>query len=108
VTQSNKKVPWTFAAGDNFLRNGYSVLITNKKLQGYLVGDLSTKALGVDEAFIPTVTSTHPGPVSRSIFVIKKVEKSDIFGSDEIIRYGQKVRIEVNSHLHRKTLYLSS
>jgi hypothetical protein len=49
---------------------------------------LSTKALGVDEAFIPTVTSTHPGPVSRSIFVIKKVEKSDIFGSDEIIRYG--------------------
>jgi hypothetical protein len=69
---------------------------------------LSTKALGVDEAFIPTVTSTHPGPVSRSIFVIKKVEKSDIFGSDEIIRYGQKVRIEVNPHLHRKTLYLSS
>ena len=108
ITQSTKKVPWTFAAGDNYLRNGYSVLITNKKLQGYMVADLSTKALGIDEAYVPTVTTTHPGPMSRSIFVIKRVEKSDIFGSDEIIRYGQKVRIEVNPYIHRKTLYLSS
>jgi hypothetical protein len=108
VTQSTKKVPWTFAARDNYLRNGYQVLITNKKLQGYMVADLSTKAHGVDEAYVPTVTTTHPGPQSRSIFLIKKVEQSDIFGSDEIIRYGQKVRIEVNPYLHRKTLYLSS
>ena len=32
VTQSTKKVPWTYAAKDNYLRNGYQVLITNKKL----------------------------------------------------------------------------
>ena len=73
-----------------------------------MVADLSTKAHGIDEAYVPTVTTTHPGPQSRSIFVIKKVDQSDIFGSDEIIRYGQKVRIEVNPYLHRKTLYLSS
>lgn len=72
------------------------------------MADLSTKALGVDEAYTPTATTNHPGPVTRSIFVIRKTEKADIFGSDEIIRYGQKVRIEVNPHLHRKTLYLSS
>ncbi len=90
------------------MRDGYQVLITNKKVQGYLVADLSTKALGVDEAYTPTTTSNHPGPVTRSIFVIRKTEKEDLFGNDEIIRYGQKVRIEVNPYLHRKTLYLTS
>jgi hypothetical protein len=108
ITQSSKKVPWTYAGKDNYLRDGYQVLITNKKVQGYLVADLSTKALGIDEAYVPTTTTTHPGPASRSIFVIKKVEKSDIFGSDDIIRYGQKVRIEMNPYIHRKTLLLSS
>ena len=73
-----------------------------------MVADLSTKAQGVDEAYVPSITTNHPGPISRSIFIIKKVEQSDMFGSDEIIRYGQKVRIEVNPHIHRKTLYLSS
>jgi len=73
-----------------------------------MVADLSTKAHGIDEAYVPTVTTNHPGPISRSIFVIRKTEKSDIFGSDDIIRYGQKVRIEMNPYIHRKTLYLSS
>ena len=90
------------------MHDGYSVLITNKKTQGYLVVDLGTRTLGIEEAFMPTVTTTHPGPVTRSIFVIKKVEKEDAFGNDDIIRYGQKVKIEVNPHLYRKPLWLSS
>lgn len=53
------------------------MLITNKKTQGYMVVDIGTKALGVDEAYIPTVTSQHPGPITRSIFIIKKVDKVD-------------------------------
>lgn len=73
-----------------------------------MVADLGTKALGPDEAYIPTITSNHPGPITRSVFVIRKVEKADMFGSDDIIRYGQKVRIEVNPYLHRKPLSLSS
>ena len=32
----------------------------------------------------------------------------DIFGSDELIRYGQKLRIEANPYLFRKKLVLSS
>jgi hypothetical protein len=40
--------------------------------------------------------------------VIKKAEKVDIFGNDDIVRYGQKVKIEVNPYLFRKTLYLNS
>ena len=42
------------------------------------------------------------------MFVIKRAEKVDIFGSDDIIRYGQKVKIESTSHAFRKSLYLSS
>jgi hypothetical protein len=55
-----------------------------------------------------TATPQHPGPVSRSMFVIKKAEEMDIFGKDDIIRYGQKVKIEVNPYLFRKPLWLSS
>lgn len=104
MQQSTKKVPWTFAGKDQYLRDGYSVMISNKKIQGYMVADLSTKALGVEEGYVPAVTQTHPGPVTRSIFVIRKAEKADKFGSDEIIRYGQKVKIEVNPYLHKRTL----
>ena len=35
-----------------------------------------------------TTTKENPGPVTRSIFVIKKAEEFDMFGSDNIIRYG--------------------
>jgi hypothetical protein len=83
-------------------------MITNKKTQGYLVVDLGSRALGFDEAYVPTVAQQHPGPVTRAMFVIKKVEKADMFGSDDIIRYGQKVKIEVNPYLYKRTLWLSS
>jgi hypothetical protein len=102
VTQSFKKVPWTFPQADQYMRDGFSVMITNKKTKGYMVVDLGSKAQGFDEAFLPTVAQQHPGPISRSIFVIKKAEKADIFGSDNIIRYGQKVKIEVNPYLYRR------
>ena len=105
MTHSFKKVPWTFAPKeDQLLRDGFSLLITNKKTQGYLVVDLGKRALGLDEAYVPSVTPQHPGPVSRSIFVIKKVDKSE----GDLIRYGDKVKIEVNPYLNRKTLWLSS
>ena len=42
------------------------------------------------------------------MFVIKRAEKVDIFGSDDIISYGQKVKIECSPHAYRKKLYLSS
>ena len=55
-----------------------------------------------------TTTKEHLGPVTRNIFVIKKAEKFDMFGSDNIIRFGQKVIIESNPYIFRKPLYLSS
>jgi hypothetical protein len=73
-----------------------------------LVADIGKRTAGLEEAYIATTTPNHPGPVSRSIFVIKKAEKVDIFGNDDIVRFGQKVKIEVNPYLFRKTLYLNS
>ena len=35
-----------------------------------------------------TTCKEQVGPVTRSMFVIKKAEKVDMFGSDNIIRFG--------------------
>lgn len=31
-----------------------------------------------------------------------------MFGSDNIVRYGQKIKIEANQYIYRKTLFVSS
>jgi hypothetical protein len=42
--------------------------------------------------------------MTRSVFKLVRVEESDLFGSDDYFRYGQKVRIEANQYLFRKKL----
>ena len=46
--------------------------------------------------------------MTRSIYKLCRVDDVDMFGGDEYIRYGQKVRIEVNEYLFRKKLSLCS
>lgn len=36
------------------------------------------------------------------------MEDCDIFGSDSIVRFGQKVRLEANCHLYKKKLAVGS
>lgn len=67
-----------------------------------MVADIGNKTNSLEESYMATTTPNHPGPVTRSIFVIKKAEEMDIFGNDGIVRYGQKVKIEVNPYLFRK------
>jgi len=105
--KSYKKVPWTFSR-DGLLRSGDSLMLRNKKTNGFLVMDIGDKQLGVDEAYMLTTCKENPGPMTRSVFVIKRAEEVDIFGSDNIIRYGQKVKIEANPYVFRKTLFVSS
>jgi hypothetical protein len=73
-----------------------------------LVADIGDRVSALEEAYMVTTTPRNPGPMTRSIFVIKRVEPSDVFGNDQYVRYGQKVYLEVNPYLFRKTLYLSS
>jgi Ca2+-binding EF-hand superfamily protein len=37
-----------------------------------------------------------------------RAEQRDIHGSDSIVRFGQKVRIEANCHLYKKTIAVGS
>ena len=46
--------------------------------------------------------------MTRSVFRLARVDDLDMFGSDEYVRYGQKVRVEANQYLFRKRLSLIS
>lgn len=48
-------MPWSFSQADQYLRDGFSVMITNKKTKGYMVADLGSKAQSLDESFLPTI-----------------------------------------------------
>jgi len=62
------------------------------------------------EGFQVTSTSAgqNPGPMTRAVFKMVRVDKLDVFGSDEFIRFGQKVRIEANDYFYKKRISLSS
>lgn len=96
-------MPWTHSADGN-LCWGDQVMVQNAATQGWLVVDIGEKVPNVLEAY--SITSTgegqNPGPMTRSMFQLKRVDQQDIFGSDKYVRYGQKVRLAANSHLFRK------
>lgn len=70
--------------------------------------DMGTRQLGVEESYQLTTTKKNPGPVTRSMFVLRRAEAVDIFGNDDIIRYGSKIKIEANPYIFNKTLWLTS
>lgn len=103
-----KKVPWTYSS-DGLIHSGDCLMLKNKLTNGWLALNTNDKLPGTDERYMVTTTSDPtPVPVSRAVFKIVRHEASDIFGSDDILRYGQKVRIESNPYCFRKTLCLSS
>jgi hypothetical protein len=55
-----------------------------------------------------TSKGQNPGPMTRSVYNLKRVDKFDMFGSDEFMRYGQKVRLAANPYLFKKSLCLAS
>mmetsp|Transcript_30481 Transcript_30481/g.40551 ORF Transcript_30481/g.40551 Transcript_30481/m.40551 type:complete len:340 (-) Transcript_30481:521-1540(-) len=84
-------------------------MIRNKKTNGWLALNTNDRCPGAEEKYMLTTTSEESiGPANRGMFKIVRVEDMDIFGSDDIVRYGQKVRIESNPYAFRKSLVLSS
>ena len=103
-----KKVPWTHSA-DGCIRSGDCLMLKNKLTQGWLAMNANDKLPGTEERYMCTTTTDQgTGPANRAVFKIVRVEEADMFGSDNIVRYGQKVRIESNPYAFRKTLVLSS
>ena len=81
----------------------------NKCTGGYFAMNTNDKCPGAEERYMATTTSDQGvGPINRAVFRIVRVEEQDIFGTDNIIRYGQKIRIESNPYAFRKVLTLSS
>ena len=84
-------------------------MLKNKKTNGWLALNTNDKCPGADERYMLTTTSeTTVGPANRAVFKIVRVEDMDIFGNDDIVRYGQKIRVESNPYAFRKTLVMSS
>jgi len=85
-------------------------MVQSQQTEGWLVMDCGDKIPNVEEAFSITCTGAgqNPGPMTRSVFKLIRVDDMDIFGSDELIRYGQKIKFESNPYLYRKKLQLSS
>lgn len=84
-------------------------MMKNKKTNGWLALNTNDKCPGAEERYMCTTTADQGiGPINRAIFQIVRVEESDMFGSDNIVRYGQKIRIESNPYAFRKVLTLSS
>jgi len=107
VQHSYKVVPWTYSA-DGLLHSGDSVLIRNKKVDGHLAADLGVKQVNIEESYRLNTSKTCQGPVTRNVFQIMRYEAADIFGTDSVIRFGQKVKIQANAHLYKKTLAVGS
>lgn len=106
-SSSLKKVPHTYSE-DSLLRYGDKIMILNKKTEGYLVFDMGDKIITHDEAYANTTSKQASAPSARNIFVLNKAEDDPDEYSDEIIRYGQKIRIQANKFMTGKNLYLHS
>jgi len=91
---------------DGLLRFGDHVLVKNKASKGVLVFDSGDRITSYDEAYACTTTDKSTGPCARSAIVITKAEED--FAPDNLLRYGQKIRLESTTHLFGKKTYLHS
>jgi hypothetical protein len=107
VQHSYKVVPWTYSA-DGVLRSGDSILLRNKKTNGHLAADLGVRQANIDESYRLNTSKANEGPVTRNVFTVERYEQADIFGTDNVIRFGQKVKIQANRYLYKKKLAVGS
>ena len=69
-----------------------------------MVCDMGDRIVTHDEAYAVT-SSSKVGPCARSVF---SIEPNGKVAGDDIVRYGQEIRILANPHILSKPLYLNS
>lgn len=99
------QVPQTFS-NDGLIRFGDSLMVKNKASNGVLVFDSGDRITSHDEAYACTTTDKNVGPIARSVIVITKAEADA--HTDNLLRFGQKIRLESTTHLLGKKTYLHS
>ena len=67
---------------------------------------MSDKITSHDEAYATTTTDKDIGPCARSVFVLTRAE--DDGSSDNVIRFGQKIKFESKPYIYSQKLYLHS
>ena len=92
---------------DNSLRFGDAVMLKNCLTNGWLVCDMGNRITSSDEAYAVTTTEKAVGACARSVYHITRGSANQV-GNDDLIRYGQEVRLQSNEHICNKPLYLSS
>ena len=104
--KSLKRVPQTYSESGQ-LKIGDHIMLLNKQNNGFLVMDLGEKITSLDEAYGVTTTNKEIGPCARSVFVIAKADPNDE-NKDDLLHFGQKIRILSNPAILDRDLYLHS
>lgn len=89
---------------DGTLRFGDMIMLRNSVTTGVLVCDMSDRITTHDEAYAVT-SSEKVSACARSVF---SIEANDKTLADDIVRYGQEIRVQANPHILAKPLYLNS
>jgi len=79
--------------------------VKNLLTNGWLVTDLGDKLTGSEEAYAVTTTTSKIGACARSVLILQKANENE---GDELVRYGQDIRLKMNQFLSSKDLYLAS
>ena len=94
---------------DQTLQYGDAVMLKNCLTEGWLVCDMSDRVTSNDEAYAVTTTEKAVGACARSIYYITRGGAAKgVPANDNMIRYGQEVRLQSNEFIINKPLYLSS
>ena len=80
-------------------------MLHNKNTNSVLTCNINEKVLGMMEGYVALGSECH-NPAIKSVFILIRAEKD--FFTDDVIHYGQKVKIIVNPRLTNKPLYLHS
>jgi len=102
-------VPHTYRE-DATLRFGDAVMLKNCLTNGWLVCDMGDRITSNDEAYAVTTTEKAVGATARSVVHLVR-GASNAAGTpanDDMVRYGQEVRLQSNDFICNKPLFLSS
>ena len=84
-------------------------MMKNCLTNGWLVFDMSDRITSHDEAYAVTTTEKAVGACARSILhIVRSGNNQGGPASDDMVRYGQEIRLQSNDFICNKPLYLSS
>ena len=84
-------------------------MLKSSRTNGWLVCDMSDRITSHDEAYAVTTTEKAVGACARSIVhLVRGAANTTGPANDDMIRYGQEVRIQSNEFICNKPLFLAS